>query len=60
MTNFKDYLQDIYSSKNAEIDFSSWNENLSRKDFSSYFNDYIKTLSKVELSRVAETVIDNQ
>lgn len=62
MTHFRDYISDkyVYAVPKIEEDFTTWYENISRKDFSEYFNEYLKTLSTVELSRVAETLLDNQ
>lgn len=62
MTNFSDFLSEKYvcSIPKIEVDFTRWNENLSRKDFCEYFTEYLKTLSSVEISRVAEVVLENQ
>lgn len=62
MTTFNDYISDIYiySVPKIEEEFSTWHENISRKDFAGHFSEYLKTLSTTELSRIAEIIFDNQ
>ena len=62
MTHFKDYLSDkyVYAVPKIEVDFTTWHENISRKEFADYFWEYLKTLSTAEWSRVAEIVLSNQ
>ena len=60
MTTFKDYLKNVHLSDEIEVDFITWNESLPRKDFAWYFKDYLKTLSTIEESRVAEVLLENQ
>lgn len=60
MTTFKDYLANVHLSDEIEVDFTTWHESLSRKDFAWYFKDYLRTLSTIEESRVAEVILENQ
>ncbi len=62
MTHLKDYLLEVYNQEIRTEEFESWHENISRWELADYLLDYLQTIagSSIELSRVAEVILENQ